>query len=163
MTGRLTALTRDDRGASLVEMALVAPFLAAIVIGMTDLSRAYSMKVQLTQAAQRGIEKAMQGKKTTTVYDTLQSEAAAAAGVATSAVAVRYWLECNNVSQMQSLATMNSDYNDRVCTGTPPPTIARYVSVDISKTYTPLFGTRFAGSNANGTYTLHGKAMIRVQ
>lgn len=160
MTRRL-ALARDDRGASIVEMALVAPFLAAIVIGMTDLSRAYSAKVQLTQAAQRGIEKAMQGKKVMTVYDTLQAEAAEAAGVATSAVAVRYWLECDRVSQMQSLATMADDYGNRVCS--PGQTIARYVSVDITKPYTPLFSTRFAGSNADGTYTLHGKAMIRVQ
>jgi Flp pilus assembly protein TadG len=160
VTRRFAALIRDDRGASVIELALVAPFLATLLIGMTDLSRAYSAKVQLTQAAQRGIEKAMQGKKQLSVYDTLQAESADAAGVATSAVAVRYWLECNNVSQMTSLATMAADYN-KVCSS--GQIIARYVSVDITKPFSPMFRTRFAGSNADGTFTLHGKATIRVQ
>lgn len=160
MTRRLAALARDDRGASIIEMAMVLPVFATIVIGMTDISRAYSTKVQMTQAAQRAIEKAMQGKKELSVYDTLQAEAAAAAGVATSAVAVRYWLECNGVSQMQSVATMAADYN-HVCPN--GQTFARYVNVDITKTFTPMFSTRFAGANADGTYTLHGKATIRVQ
>jgi Flp pilus assembly protein TadG len=152
-------LARDERGASIIELALAAPFLATLIIGMVDISRGYSAKVQLTQAAQRAIEKAMQGEKNTDLYDTLQAEGASAAGVATSAVAVRYWLECNGVSQMTSVATMTADY-DQVCTS---GTYARYVSIDITKSFSPMFGTKWAGANADGTYTLHGKAMIRVQ
>ena len=156
----LKNLVRDERGASVVELALAAPFMATLIIGMVDISRGYSAKVQLTQAAQRAIEKAMQGEKTTDLYDTLQAEAASAAGVATSAVTVKYWLECNGVSKYQSAATMTADY-DQVCsTG---QTYARYVSVDITKTYTPMFSTKWAGANANGSYTLHGVAGIRVQ
>jgi len=60
---RLPSLIRDERGASLIELALVAPFLATMVIGMVDISQCYSAKVKLTQAAQRAIEKAMQGDK----------------------------------------------------------------------------------------------------
>ncbi len=153
MTRKIFALIRDSRGTSIIEMALVAPFLATLVIGMVDLSRAYSTKVQLTQAAQRAIEKAMQGKKETSLYDTLQSEGATAAGVATSDVTVDYWLECNGTRQ--------ATYDNTVCpTG---QTYARYVSVDIQKTFTPMFSTRFGGSNTDGTYTLHGKTGIRVQ
>jgi Flp pilus assembly protein TadG len=163
MTRRPAALIRDDRGAAIIEMALVVPFLAALLIGMTDISRAYSMKVQMTQAAQRAIEKAMQGKKDTSVYNTLQAEAATAAGVDPSAVVATFWLECGNnppVSQMQSRATMAADY-DRVCS--PGVPFARYVSVDVTKTYSPIFSTRFAGANADGSYTIHGRALIRVQ
>jgi Flp pilus assembly protein TadG len=160
MTRFLSTLARDSRGASVVELALVAPFISALLIGMVDISRGYSAKVQLTQAAQRAIEKAMQGEKTTDLYDTLQAEGASAAGVATSAVTVKYWLECNGVSQYTSAATMTADY-DKVCsTG---QTYARYLTVDITKTFTPMFSTKFAGANADGTYTLHGKAGIRVQ
>lgn len=150
---------RDERGASIIELALAAPFMATLIVGMVDISRGYSAKVQLTQAAQRAIEKAMQGQKTTDLYNTLQAEGASAAGVATSAVDVRYWLECNGVSQMTSVATMAADYA-KVCSS---GTYARYVSVDITKAYTPMFSTRWAGANTDGSYTLHGKAMIRVQ
>lgn len=152
MTHQLFSLGRDERGASIIEMALVAPFLAALVIGMVDISRGYGQKLQLEQAAQRAIEKAMQGKKQTSLYDTLKSEGATAAGVSESAVTVDYWAECSGVRQ----ATYNTDCG----TGVP---YARYVTIDIVKTYTPMFSTKFAGANADGTFTLHGKSGIRVQ
>ena len=160
MTRHLAALARDCRGASIIELALAAPFMATLIIGMVDISRGYSAKVQLTQSAQRAIEKAMQGKKSTDLYDTLQAEAASAAGVPTTAVTAKYWLECNGVSKYQSAATMTADY-DQVCPS--GQTYARYVSVDITKTFTPMFATKWAGANADGTYTLHGYAGIRVQ
>jgi Flp pilus assembly protein TadG len=156
----IAKLARDCRGASVVELALAAPFFATLIIGMVDISRGYSAKVQLTQAAQRAIEKAMQGDKTTDLYDTLQGEAATTAGVATSAVTVKYWLECNGVSQYQSPATMTADY-DQVCPS--GQTYARYVTVDIAKSFSPMFSTKWAGANPDGTYTLNGKAGIRVQ
>jgi Flp pilus assembly protein TadG len=156
----LARLAHDCSGASIIELALTVPFLATLTIGMVDISRGYSAKVQLTQAAQRAIEKAMQGDKSTDLYDTLQAEGAAAAGVATSAVTVKYWLECNGVSQNTSAATMTADY-DKVCSS--GQTFARYITVDITKSYSPMFSTKWAGANADGTYTLHGKAGIRVQ
>jgi Flp pilus assembly protein TadG len=157
---RLKALLRDERGASLIEMALAAPFLGTLVIGMVDISQGYSAKVKLVQAAQRAIEKAMNGDKTTTLYDTLQSEGATAAGVPTSQVTVKYWLECNGVNQNTSTATMAADY-DKQCTS--GQTVARYVSIDITKAYTPMFSTHWLGSNSDGSYTLHGKTSVRVQ
>jgi Flp pilus assembly protein TadG len=160
MTRPLAALFRDNRGASIIELALAAPFLATLVIGMVDVSQGFSAKVKLTQAAQRAIEKAMQGSKTTDLYDTLQQEGADAAGVPTSAVTVKYWLECDGVNQNTSPATMTADY-DKVCNS--GQVVARYVSIDIQKTYTPMFSTHWLGSNADGSFTLHGKAGVRVQ
>ena len=156
-----TSLGRDERGTSIVELALALPVLAALLIGMVDISRGYSAKLQLEQAAQRSIEKAMQGKKQTSLFTTLKAEGAAAAGVQESAVDVKYWLECNGVSQNSSAATMTADYDNKVCPA--GQTYARHVTVEISKIYTPMFSTRFAGASANGTYTLKGKARIRVQ
>src|SRR5687768_8082881 len=92
-------LIRDERGASIIEMALVAPFLCSLLIGMVDMSRGYSTKLQLEQAAQRAIEKAMNGDKETDLYQTLEDEAVAAASVPASQVEVRFWLECDGVSQ----------------------------------------------------------------
>ena len=157
---RLASLRRDERGASVVEMALVAPFLATLIIGFVDVSRGYSSKLQLEQAAQRSIEKAMQGKKNTDLFNTLQAEAMTAAGVTASAVDVKYWLECNGVSQYTGPSTMTADY-EKVCpTGQQ---YARYVEVTITKNYAPMFKTKLLGSKADGTFDLVGKTGIRVQ
>ena len=49
------SLTRDERGASVIELALVTPFLGSMLVGMVDLSRAYSRKLQLEQASIRQV------------------------------------------------------------------------------------------------------------
>lgn len=160
---KLLQLCHDEAGASLIEMALLAPFLAALVIGMTDISRGYSDRLQLEQAAQRSIEKAMgamQGDKDTTMYKNLKAEAAAAADVPQSAVEVRYWLECNGVDQNSSAATMDADY-EKVCAS--GQVYARYLRVAISKKYTPFFQAKWMGANADGTFSLVGIAGLRVQ
>lgn len=144
------SLLHCESGSSLIEMALAAPLLAALVIGMIDLSNGYSTKLQLEQAAQRTIEKVAQQRSSNN--STLQTEAAEAAGVSTSAVTVDEWLECNGVRQSTTDATCPEGQ-----------TYARYVTVDIVKTYVPMFSTSYAGANADGTYTLHGKAGVRVQ
>ena len=146
-------LQRDERGASVIELALVLPFFAAMIIGVTDISNAFSTKLQLEQAAYRAIEKVQQYRTTSSTFDTLQSEAATAAGVPTSQVTVTYWLECNG--------TVQTNYNTTCSTG---QTTGRWINVDISKTFTPLFASsKWPGSNADGTYTLHGKAGLRTQ
>jgi Flp pilus assembly protein TadG len=154
-------LRRDESGTSIIEMALMMPVLATLLIGMVDISRGYSAKLQLEQAAQRSIEKAMNGKKKTSLFETLQDEAVAAADVSASAVQIRYWLECDGVSQNTSTATMKADYENKVCDD--GESIARYVNVRIEKVFTPMFSTRFAGARSDGTYLLVGQAGLRVQ
>lgn len=150
---RFTPLARDERGASIIELALVAPILATLLIGMVDLSRAYSHKLQLEQAAQRAIEKIQQYQSSTSTYGTLQAEAAAAAGVPTSDVVIDFWLECDG--------TRAGNYNSVCATG---QTYGRWVSVDITGTFTPMFRVRrWMGSNADGTFTIHGIAGMRTQ
>lgn len=159
MIARLRSLARDDRGASIIELALIAPFFATMLVGTVDLSRGFSEKLQLTQAAQRSIEKIMQTSFETTAVDSLKAEAAATAGVDVSAVTVDYWLQCNGVRQTG--ADKDVAYNGVCPSGQD---YARYLQVNISKIYTPMFSrVRFSGANSDGTYTLHGKAGIRVQ
>jgi Flp pilus assembly protein TadG len=157
----LRPLARDERGASVIELALVAPFLASMVIGMVDLSNGYSEKLQLEQSAQRAIEKAMNGDKTADLFDTLKAEASTAAGVDEDAVTVNYWHECNGVSQNTSAASMLSDYEDKKCSDGVP--YARYVTVRIEKAYTPMFSSEWLGANPDGSFTLVGEAGVRVQ
>jgi len=160
MMRKLFSLLRDEGGASIIEMALMMPVLASLLIGMVDVSRGYSAKLQLEQAAQRSIERAMNGDKDTALFETLEDEAVAAAGVNASAVEIRYWLECAGVSQNTSPSTMEADYGKKCADGVA---YARYVNVRIQKVFTPMFGTRFAGARSDGTYLLTGEAGIRVQ
>ncbi|MDH3307350.1 MAG: pilus assembly protein [Acidimicrobiia bacterium] len=45
---------RNDRGAALVETALVLPFLVLLILGMVDLGRAIVTHVEIQDAAQEG-------------------------------------------------------------------------------------------------------------
>jgi hypothetical protein len=153
MIRRLLSLARDERGTSLIEMAMVAPVFATLLVGMVDISRAYSAKLQLEQAAQRSIEKVQQYQATSSTYATLYTEAATAAGVPVTDVSVDYWLECNGARV--------GNYNS-TCTG--GQAYSRYISVSIDKDFRPMFGTRFfPGANSDGTYTITGEAGLRTQ
>jgi Flp pilus assembly pilin Flp len=148
----LRSLIRDNRGAALIELAIIAPVFTAMTLGMVVIGTSYSAKLQLEQAAQRTIEKAQQTQVDDTMIATLQAEGAAAAGVDPAAVTVDYWLECNDVRQ--------DDY-DSVCPA--GDTFARYLTVDIQKSFTPMFNLHLTGSQPDGSYILHGKAGIRTQ
>lgn len=159
MMQKLRNLVADDRGTSLIEMALAAPILAACLMGMVDLSRAYSEKLQLEQATQRAIEKVMNRQTSSTSYNTLKNEAVSAAHdagfteVTTSDVTVDFWLECNGTRQ--------TNY-DSSCTG--GQTYARYINIAIQRKFTPYFGTQyFPGANSDGTFTVRADAGIRTQ
>lgn len=158
MITRIRNLARDERGASLIELALVAPVLASLLIGMVDISRAYSDRLQLEQAAQRAIEKVQQYQSTTSTYDTLRAEAADAAGITatTTNPSVRYWLQCNGGTRLYGTAS------ETTCSG--GQTYQRYVEVSVTKPFRPMFGTRFfPGANADGTFTLTATAALRTQ
>jgi Flp pilus assembly protein TadG len=153
MIALIRSLARDERGASIIEMAMVMPVLATLLVGMVDISRAYSAKLQLEQAAQRSIEKVQQYRTTSSTYSTLQTEAATAAGVPTTDVTVDFWLECNGTRQA-SYTTVCPSTDNRV----------RYITVSITKKFSPMFGTRFfPGANSDGTYTLDAEAGLRTQ
>jgi Flp pilus assembly protein TadG len=159
MIQKFRNLAADDRGTSLVEMALATPIFAAVLMGMVDLSRAYSERLQLEQATQRAIEKVFNNQTQSTSYNTLKAEAVSAAQdagyseVTTSDVTIDYWLECNGARQ--------TNYDVNCADG---QLYARYLNVAIQKKFVPYFGTRyFPGANSDGTFTLRADAGIRTQ
>lgn len=159
MIGMFRRLHDSVEGASVVEFALAAPFMASLLLGMVEVSRAYSDRLFLEQAAQRTVEKIEQQRSVSSDYSTMASEAATAAGVPTSQVAVHYWLECNGTKQAPQ------DDSTTFSAGCPnsTDTYSRYVTVTITKSFTPIFSVRFLGTNSNGTYTLTATSGIRVQ
>jgi len=149
----LNALLRDRRGSAAVELALVAPILGVMVIGIVDMSNAFGRKLVLEQAVQRSIEKVMQTTVDTTVDQTIVQEAALAAGVDDDNVDLDYWLECNGVKK--------ANYDTDVCiTG---ETEARYIVVSIEDKYTPMFPIHFAGIGSDGKYRITATSGIRTR
>lgn len=151
MMNRLSSLARDSAGTSTIELGLLAPILATMLIGLVDISTAYSDMLRLEQVAQRAIEKVQQNTFTTSMETTIEAEAAAAAGTGATAD-LTFWLECNG--------TVQGTYSSTCSDG---ETYARYVQINVQKDYTPVIMAKFAGSQSNGNITLNGIAGIRIQ
>ena len=74
MSPRVLKLVNDDRGAALIELAMVAPVLLTLMVGVIDMSNVYSRKLAIEQGAHRAIEKIMQTTEDSTVEATLSNE-----------------------------------------------------------------------------------------
>jgi Flp pilus assembly protein TadG len=176
MRVRLPHLAANERGAAVIELALIAPVLALMVIGIVDMSNAFSRKLALEQGAQRAIERIMQTTANDTVEGTLKTEAVCQVNgtnsdgtcktspITTSNVTVTYRLEC--VASGGGIATQSSTdsdtYNDFVCaSGTVSE--ARYIEIAVTDKYTPLFPITFSFINGDGTYHLSATAGMRTK
>lgn len=152
ITPWLAQLLKDSRGTSVLETALIVPTLAMFVMGGSDLAMGFSEKIRVQQAAARAIEMATAGGLNSAAFNNLQSDAATAAGVATSNVVVDKWLECDGVRQ--------SSFND-TCTTTGAQ-MARFVSISITSSYAPMFSF-LVPDNDNGSISISGYSAVRVQ
>ena len=146
----------DERGTSVVEFALFAPILCVMLMGVTDVSMAYSRKLAVEQAAYRALEKISVGTVQAD-YAFLKAEAAAAdgpGGIVEADVTVTPWRECNQVVQPTFAGTCGTG-----------ELISKYVRVSIATTYTPLFfeGPLAATGDADGIVALTAAAAVRVQ
>jgi Flp pilus assembly protein TadG len=146
----LHRLKRDRRGTSVIELALAVPFISVILLGLIDVSTCYSKKMTLQQAAARSLER-LQVSGSSTDLNYVRLEAAAAAGVPATQVALENWLECDNVRQAASVVT---------CSGTQ--VAGRYVKVTITSSYTPFFAYSPIGTRqANGNVALSAASSVR--
>lgn len=159
MIQRLRAFAAEQSGTSIVELALTAPLFASFLIGMVDVSSAYSFKLGLQQVVQRSIEKVQQYQESTSTFSTMQNELVTAAhdagytDVTSSDVTLDFWLECDGTRQ--------ADYDSTCPTGSA---YARYVSVSVQSDFSPMFQTSYyPGANADGTYTITAEAGMRTQ
>jgi Flp pilus assembly protein TadG len=175
MMRRLRTLAREDRGSAVIELALIAPVLATLIIGVTDVSIAYGRRLELEQAVQRSIEKVMQTTGDTTVAGTIKKEAVCqingsnadgtcAAGRLTEAeVTVTYRLECTSAGgAVSNQDSSDADTFDAFTCPNATDTEARYIMATAVDTYTPMFKIHF-GTGANGVYDLSATAGVRVK
>jgi Flp pilus assembly protein TadG len=146
----LRHIGRDRRGTSVIEVAVALPFLSVMMLGLIDVASCYSAQMSIQQAAARSLER-VQTSGSTVDFTYVRTEAAAAAGVPVTQVAVEDWLECDNVKQAASIL---------VCPGTQ--TASRYVKVTITSAYTPYFAYSPLGTRqANGSKSLSASSSVR--
>ena len=182
MTLRAFALGRDQRGAAVIELALVAPIFALMMIGIVDMSNAFSRKLALEQAAQRAIEKIMQTTETSTVEDTLTTEAICqfngtnddgtckTSPITSNNVTVKWRRECTDASGALTAApgspyTTSADF-DLSANACPSGTAkeADYIQVQVADKYVPMFPIHFADYNStDGAYDLSATAGVRTK
>lgn len=166
----------DERGAVIIELAMVAPVLAVMAIGIVDMSNAFSRKLALEQGAQRAIEKIMQTTDDTTVENTLASEAVCqvngmnadgtckSSPITTSNVTLTYRLECTgSAGAVTTQSSTDAVLFDTYTCPSGTTNEARFISIRVTDKYTPMFSLTFAGINADGTYHISATAGMRQQ
>lgn len=172
MIRRLRTLTADRRGAIIVELALVAPVLATMIIGVVDMSNAFSRKLALEQGAQRAIEMIMQTTNDKTVEGALKGEAVCqvngmTGGVCNTApitvtdVTVTYRKECTDSGgAVTSTSNIDPLIVDAVTCAVGPG--SNFILVKVVDKYTPIFPWRFAAIDPDGTYHISATAGMRM-
>jgi hypothetical protein len=174
-------LLKDDGGAAIIELALIAPIFALMTIGVIDISNAYNRKLILEQAAQRAIEKIQQTTQDQEVADALKIEAVCQVNGAqinadtgkeecktglltTDDVVVEDRLECIGTDG-DIKETRTGDASEGACTDAAD-TPTRYKSVQVTNVYEPMFPIHFAafdGSDGVNGYKITATAGMRTQ
>jgi Flp pilus assembly protein TadG len=132
----LRAMGAATDGVAVVETALIAPVLAIVIVGVIDTAGYGAAKLESQQAVNRGLETATQ------------------AGVSTSQVTVTQTLECSGTT---------TSWSSSCATGQET---ARYIQIQISTTYTPLFALGSLAKlygNSDGIIPISTSQVIRIQ
>jgi Tfp pilus assembly protein PilW len=144
-------LSRDQRGTSVIELAIAAPVLLIFLAGVTDLGRGFSERYRLQQAVNRTLEMAQTGKDAD--YAFLKTEAVEAAGVPAENVVQEQWVECGGAPAKKAWS--------EDCAGAES---ARFVKLTIIGSYMPLFGSMaYLNKQPDGTVKLTAHATLRVR
>lgn len=126
---RFRKLGKADRGSSLVEVALVVPFLLLLLLGVVDFGRAFYLSMEVAGAAQAGAEYGSQNPVDTSgIQNAVTTDAP---DVPSLTVATpTYGCECSDGSSYSaSCSTAPSCTNNMVYR----------VNVTVSATYKPWF------------------------
>jgi Flp pilus assembly protein TadG len=167
-------LLTDRQGAAVIELALIAPILAMLIVGVADISIAYGHRLELEQAVQRSMERVMQTTGVDTVENTIKNEAVCQYNgrdgngncktdrITAADVTVNYRLEClTGGSVVSSQQTPDAATFDAF-TCSAGQTESRYISATAVDTYVPMFNIHF-GTGSDGVYNLSATAGVRVQ
>ncbi len=161
-TAFLQRLRSDERGVAAIELALIAPILAVLVMGASDVGSAFSRKLALEQGAQRAVEKIMQTTELANVQDTIADEVAIQAEVDADQVTVTFPRYCAT-RLMPDVARDDDGFAEgEDCAPSEPE--AHYILIVVRDEYDPMFPSLGMGTKlANGNYRVEAKAGMRTK
>ena len=154
----LRKIYRDCSGVGFVELALAAPLLALMFLGMVDLSIIVATRIDLEQAAQRTTDYALAKRPTSANVNYLITEAMNASGRPATDIRVEFILECDG--------TQGYSFNSNC---TPGQLQKRFVSVEIDQPVSTGFNWRNLGAMFSGATvpyeptTVTGDSIVRLQ
>jgi Flp pilus assembly protein TadG len=146
----LSGLSHDNRGNSVVELALYLPFALLAFGGMFDFSQAVTQKLRAQQAVARTLEMASNLPVSAINPATLRAEAAAAANVPESSVTATVWVECNGIVSTSGSCPSSTE-------------LARYVSVTINHSYQLTLYPALSGMAGAGPIRFQVQGSLRIQ
>jgi Flp pilus assembly protein TadG len=142
-------IERRQRGSALVELALTAPILIMLIIGVAEFGRFAYMSIEVANAARAGVQYGAQNHITASDTTGMRNAAIAdAANVPGISATPQHSCKCLNGTASTCLPTD--------CTGSQ---IVEFVQVDTTATVTPMFN--YPG--VSRSLTLNGRAIMRVE
>jgi Flp pilus assembly protein TadG len=153
-----SALLRSQRGASLVEIGLVLPFLGLLLLGVIDFGRAYYLGIEVQSAAEAG---ALYGTQNLTDITGIESAATTdAPNVSGISATATNGCECSDGSNSTASAspTVNACPAPPSCAGSL--SLVSYVQVSTTATYNTLFHSWLI-PGLPATIALKGSAKLR--
>ncbi len=96
MTAHFLRLLRDDRGTSLIELAIVAPVLAGLMLGMVDVSLLVQRRLAMQEATAQLANIAASTPPTALTLAGLQTAGARLAHVPEDQITLALGIRCNN-------------------------------------------------------------------
>lgn len=134
----LRRFARSAQGVAATETAIVAPFLLAVVIGITDTGMALNQRISLDQGLRAGAQRALMNSSDTSEIRTvaLNSVGATANGSLASDGLCHPGQTCAAVTQSCKCGTVTTGCNI-LCSGAPPPS---YIEIVLERRYEALYG-----------------------
>jgi hypothetical protein len=119
---KVSSFLRDANGASAVELAIIAPMLLILLLGLFEFGMAVNEKSKVVSAARAGAQLALTG---TTDTATITNAVTAATGLTAADLTVNIstFCECQDGTSVQC---------DGIC---PVGAVRTFISVDVSKPY----------------------------
>lgn len=108
MRNLIHRLSFETRGTSLIELAIVAPVLAGLLLGMVDGSLLVQRRIELQEVAAQLANIAASKAPTTSTITDLTAVASSMAGIPQNQVTLTLGIRCNNGSIKALDATCNA-------------------------------------------------------
>lgn len=154
----LRSVFADNLGGALVELAMVMPIFATLIVGAAEFGRLEYFSIEVANAARAGVTYAAQSTATAAssnsaaIQTAAQNDAPDLTRITTLTATPTTVCQCDNAGTFTNMATCAS-----ACVS--PGRVVTYAQVSTSATVNTLLAAHYFPSS----YTLHGQAIMRIK